>query len=40
MYDRLKRLYKAGRLSEQGVRNAATKGLITQEQAEEIIASK
>lgn len=40
MYERLMRLYKAGRLSEQGVRNAAARGLITEAQAEEIIASK
>lgn len=40
MYERLKRLYKAGRLTEAGVRNAAKRGLITEAQAEEIIASK
>ena len=40
MYERIKRLYQEGRLSEAGVRNAAKKGLITEEQAEEIIASK
>ena len=40
MYERLKRLYKAGRLTEAGVHNAVKKGLITESQAEEIIASK
>lgn len=40
MYERIKRLYQEGRLTEAGVRNAAKKGLITEEQAEEIIASK
>ncbi len=40
MYERIKRLYEAGRLTEAGVRNAAKKGLITEEQAEAIIAGK
>jgi uncharacterized XkdX family phage protein len=40
MYERIKRLYLAGRLDADGVRNAVTKGWITAEQAEEIIALK
>ena len=40
MYERLLRLYKAGRLTEAGVRNAAKKGLITEAQAEAILKAK
>lgn len=36
-YERIKRLYDAHRLTEVGVRNAVEKGLITQEEAEEIL---
>ena len=37
MYERLKRLYKEGKIDEQGIRNAVNKGWITEEQAAEII---
>ena len=40
MYERIKRLYEAGRLTAEGVLNAAKKGLITEAQAEEIIAEE
>lgn len=40
MYDRIKKLYHKDRLTKAGVYNAVKKKLITQEQAEEIIASK
>lgn len=40
MYNRLKRLYLAGQLTEAGLVNAVKRGWITQEQIEEIIASK
>lgn len=37
MYLRLMRLYKAGRLTEGGIRNAVALGWITAEQATEIL---
>lgn len=37
MFERLKRLYDTGKLNEQGILNAVTKGWITAEQAEEIL---
>lgn len=37
MYERIKRLYSEGRLDEKGVRNAVTRGWITEEQAEDIL---
>lgn len=40
MYQTLKRLYLAGRLSDAGLNNAVKRGVITQEQADEIRASK
>ena len=39
MFERLKRLYKSGRLTEAGVKNAVKKNLITETQANEILAS-
>ena len=38
MYDTLTRLYTEGKLTEAGLQNAVTKGWITQEQMDEIIA--
>ena len=38
MYENIKRLYKAGRLTTMGVQNAVTRGWITAEQADEILA--
>lgn len=40
MYDRLKRLYKEGRASEAMLKNAVKRGWITDEEMQEIIASK
>ena len=40
MYERIKRLYHTDRLTKAGVYNAVKRGLITQAQADEIIASK
>jgi len=40
MYDRLLKLYLQGRLTEAQLQNAVTKGWITQEEYERIIASK
>lgn len=40
MYQTLKRLYLAGRLSDAGLSNAVKYGAISQEQADEIRASK
>lgn len=40
MYNRLKRLYLEGRLTEQMLANAVTKGWISEEQRLEIIQSK
>lgn len=37
MYARIKRLYDTGKLTKDGVRNAVTKGWITEEQYEEIV---
>lgn len=36
MYERLKRLYNEGRLTKAQLKNAITKGWITEEQYEEI----
>lgn len=38
MFERLKRLYKSGRLTKEGLRKAVEDGLITEEQYEEIIS--
>ena len=38
MFENLKRLYDAGRLTVQGIQSAVAKGWITAEQAEEILA--
>ena len=40
MFNRLKRLYLEGRLTEQMLANAVTKGWISEEQRLEIIQSK
>lgn len=40
MYNTLLRLYKEGRLTEQGLINAFLKGWVTEEQIEEILNSK
>lgn len=40
MFERLKRLYKEGRISEAGIWNAVEQGWITAEQAEEIISGE
>ena len=37
MFERLKRLYTDGKITQEGINNAVTKGWITQEQANEII---
>lgn len=37
MFERLKRLYEAGQLNEAAIRNAVTKGWITEEQANKIL---
>lgn len=37
MFERLKRLYNAGQLDEAAIRNAVTKGWLTEEQANEIL---
>ena len=37
MFERLKRLYNAGLLDEAAIRNAVTKGWLTEEQANEIL---
>lgn len=37
MFDRLKKLYDEGRITDEGLQNAVTKGWITQEQMEIII---
>lgn len=37
MYERLKRLYKAGRLTEIGLQNAVSKGWITAEEMQGIM---
>ena len=37
MFERLKRLYTEGKLDEAAIRNAVTKGWITEEQATEIL---
>lgn len=40
MYERLKRLYQEGRASEAMLKNAVKRGWITDEEMQEIIASK
>ena len=40
MYERLKRLYNEGRASEAMLQNAVKRGWITDEEMQEIIASK
>lgn len=40
MYDNVKRLYIEGRLTDKGLDNAVTRGWVTTEQADEIIATK
>lgn len=40
MYERLKRLYQEGRASETMLKNAVKRGWITDEEIQEIIASK
>lgn len=40
MYERLKRLYREGRASEAMLKNAVKRGWITDEEMQEIIASK
>lgn len=40
MYNRLKRLYLAGQLTDEMLEKAVTKGWITEEQKQEIINSK
>ena len=37
MFERLKRLYTDGKITQEGINNAVAKGWITQEQANEII---
>lgn len=37
MFETIRRLYQAGRLTEAGVQAAAAKGWITQEQVREIV---
>jgi len=37
MYERLKRLYREGKIDKTGLANAVEKGLITQEQMDQII---
>jgi len=40
MYERLKRLYKEGRITKEGLQNAVKKGLITEEQYREIVGEE
>lgn len=40
MYNRLKKLYLAGRLNDTGLENAVTRGWITEDQKAEIIEAK
>ena len=40
MFERLKRLYNEGKLDEAAIRNAVTKGWLTEAQAEEILSSR
>nr|UWI01083.1 MAG: hypothetical protein [Bacteriophage sp.] len=40
MYNRLKKLYLAGRLNGTGLENAVTRGWITEDQKAEIIEAK
>ena len=40
MFERLKRLYNAGKLDETAIRNAVTKGWLTEAQAEEILSPR
>lgn len=39
MYNRLKRLYCEGRLKDEGLQEAVTRGWITDEQRQEIVAA-
>lgn len=39
MYKTIKRLYLAGKITENGLENAVKKGWITQEQADELTAA-
>lgn len=39
MFDRLKRLYEQGKITEAGLQSAVTKGWITQEEYEYIIGA-
>lgn len=38
MFERLRRLYREGRINEAGIWNAVEKGWITKEQAEQILS--
>lgn len=40
MYERLKKLYKEGRLTEAALKNAVKKGWITENEMKEIMAAK
>ena len=40
MYERLKKLYREGRLTEAALKNAVKKGWITEDEMKEIIATK
>ena len=40
MYERLKRLYEDGRITQEQLKNAVDRGWITEEQYEEIIGGK
>lgn len=40
MFERLKRLYDSGTLSKDGLKNAVTKGLITEEQYRDITGER
>lgn len=40
MYNRLKKLHLAGRLNDVGLKNAVTRGWITEDQKAEIIEAK
>jgi len=38
LFETLKRLYKEGKLTEEGLNNAISKGWITEEQKQEIVS--
>ncbi len=40
MFERLKRLYQEGKITQEGIENAVKKGWLTSEQANEIINPK